>query len=151
MARRSDKETHPTRAAVAKTPKELTLCLVTGRPTRGGRFAPGMDARYVSDRVKEVVNKEATLVQTRKRILEETGSTKLVEKFEKTLELAKARVVRAKAIEAAAKARRPSAPKVQGSAGPSKSAPRRRAEKPVAPVVAVPDDADANGDDPDDF
>lgn len=52
----SETETETTETtATPKTPKTGT-CIVTGQTTKGGKFAPGMDARYVSLRVKEVLD-----------------------------------------------------------------------------------------------
>lgn len=89
---------------VAKT-KEPTFCLVTGEPTKGGLFKPGMDARYVSERVIEVENakfsakaKQAALSKMKK----DGVSERLVAKFEKSVGLAEARVT-AKAEAKAAK------------------------------------------------
>jgi hypothetical protein len=89
---------------VAKT-KEPTFCLVTGEPTKGGLFKPGMDARYVSERVIEVENakfsakaKASALAKMKK----DGVSEKLVAKFEKSVGLAEAKAT-AKAEAAAAK------------------------------------------------
>jgi hypothetical protein len=77
-------------AKVAKT-KEPTFCLVTGEPTKGGLFKPGMDARYVSERVADVVGKVRTETQARKQMKDDGVSEKLIAKFEKGLALAKAK------------------------------------------------------------
>jgi hypothetical protein len=75
-------------AAAKKTPK-VGKCLVTGKATKGGKFLPGMDARYVSLRVTEVLDGSATEAAARKRIKDETDSDALVAKFDKSLRLSK--------------------------------------------------------------
>lgn len=94
---------------VAKT-KEPTYCLVTGEPTKGGLFKPGMDARYVSERVTEVINGKfsAKAEQTARAKMKKDGvSEKLVAKFDKSLGLAREKQEKrdaAKAEKAEAKA-----------------------------------------------
>lgn len=73
---------------VAKT-KEPTFCLVTGEPTKGGKFKPGMDARYVSERVADVLGKVRTEAQARKQMKDDGVSDALVGKFDKSLGLAR--------------------------------------------------------------
>lgn len=83
------------------------VCLVTGRPTSGGLFAPGMDARYVSLKVQEVLN-GARVTEVRKQIKADGVSEKLTAKFEKNLALAQER---AKAEKEAEKAKKTAAKK----------------------------------------
>lgn len=90
--------------------KEPTYCLVTGEPTKGGLFKPGMDARYVSDRVTEVINgnfsKKAEDAQ-RSKMKKDGVSERLVAKFDKSLSLAREKAEKkaaAKAEKDAAKA-----------------------------------------------
>lgn len=71
----------------AKTPK-VGKCLVTGEPTKGGLFKPGMDAKYVSLRVAEVMEKKATKAQALKRMKDDGTSPTLQAKFEKNLGIA---------------------------------------------------------------
>lgn len=90
---------------VAKT-KEPTFCLVTGEPTKGGLFKPGMDARYVSERVIEVENAKfsAKAKATALAKMKKDGvSERLVAKFEKSVGLAETKAT-AKAEAAKAKA-----------------------------------------------
>lgn len=82
MAEKAD-EKSTTREKVVKVGK----CLVTGEPTKGGKFKPGMDSRYVSMRVQEVVAGDVTEADARERINSEVGSTALLAKFDKSLGL----------------------------------------------------------------
>lgn len=90
--------------------REPTFCLVTGEPTKGGLFKPGMDARYVSERVTEAINGKfsAKVVEAqRKRMTKDGVSDALKAKFEKSLALAQDKAEKreaAKAEKAAAKA-----------------------------------------------
>lgn len=86
-------DTQEKAAKVAKT-KEPTFCLVTGDPTKGGLFKPGMDARYVSERVIEVENAKFSakaLDAARSRMKKDGVSETLVGKFNKSVGLAKDR------------------------------------------------------------
>lgn len=100
---------------VAKT-KEPTFCLVTGEPTKGGLFKPGMDARYVSERVIEVENSKFSAKATKDalaRMKKDGVSEKLVAKFEKSVALAESKATakaEAAAAKAAAKAEKDKAP-----------------------------------------
>lgn len=95
--------------------KEPTFCLVTGEPTKGGLFKPGMDARYVSERVASVENANFTKKaadEARKKMKTDGVSEKLVAKFEKSLGIAEdkaAKKAAAKAEKEAAKAEKASA------------------------------------------
>jgi len=80
-------ETAEKAAKAEKAPKEKTYCLVTGDETKGGLFKPGMDARYVSLRVAEVLAGKATETATLKRFDDEVGSDALKAKFVKSLGL----------------------------------------------------------------
>lgn len=67
-------------------------CLVTGEPTKGGLFKPGMDARYVSDRVASVVDAGFTAKaekEARGKMKSDGVSDKLIAKFDKSLGLAR--------------------------------------------------------------
>lgn len=93
-------ETKAKREKVVKEGK----CLVTGKPTKGGLFAPGMDAKYVSLKVAEV--QEANFTKKAqdaalKAMRADGVSDKLVAKFEKAVGLAKIRVEKAKEAAAA--------------------------------------------------
>jgi len=77
------------KTATAKKTAKVGKCLVTGKPTKGGKFLPGMDARYVSLRVAETLDGSTTEAAARKRIKDETDSDALVAKFEKSLRLSK--------------------------------------------------------------
>lgn len=82
----------------AAAPK-VGKCLVTGKETKGGKFAPGMDARYVSLKVASVLNKEATEKQVLAEMDGHGLSDALKGKFTKGLTLAREKA--AKAAEAA--------------------------------------------------
>ena len=77
----------------AAEPKVGT-CLVTGKPTKGGKFLPGMDARYVSLRVAEVLEGTVTEEAARERTITETQSEALRDKFNKSLTLAQDRAAK---------------------------------------------------------
>lgn len=83
-------ETKAKREKVEKT----GTCLVTGKPTKGGLFAPGQDAKYVSLRVADVeaagFTKKAEQEQL-KRMKDDGTSEKLQAKFTKAVGLAKDR------------------------------------------------------------
>lgn len=88
--------------AQKKAEKEPTFCLVTGEPTKGGLFKPGMDARYVSNHVEAVMAKSQTEAQARKQMKSDGVSEKLIAKFDKQIGIARERA-EAKAEAAAAK------------------------------------------------
>lgn len=98
-----------------KAEKPETFCLVTGEKTKGGKFKPGMDAKYVSLRVEEVMGDKATEAATLKRFDDEVGSDALKAKFVKSLGLARERAAKkvaaaeakAKGDEKAAEAEKP--------------------------------------------
>lgn len=94
-AKMAETETKTERkAAVPKVGK----CIVTGAETKGGKFAPGMDARYVSNQVAAVLDKSKTETQVRREMEGHGLSDALKAKFDKALGLARAKA--AKAIEA---------------------------------------------------
>lgn len=123
-------------ARTAAAPK-VGKCLVTGKPTKGGLFLPGMDARYVSQTVKAVMEKELTLTQARKQLKDDGVSEKLVAKFEKSLGLAKA------AAEKQAEA-------AKEKAAAKKAAPAKKAAKKTAAKPDPEDDPDDDNGFPDD-
>lgn len=82
-------EKNAEKAEKATKAKEPTYCLVTGEPTKGGLFKPGMDARYVSLRVEEVTTGAKTEAQARKKMADDGISEKLVAKFDKSLAIAR--------------------------------------------------------------
>lgn len=98
------------KAEKAEKVKEPTFCLVTGEPTKGGLFKPGMDARYVSERVTVVLNAGFTKKaadEQRAKMKKDGVSDALKGKFEKSLGIAQAKheaKVAAKAEKDAAKA-----------------------------------------------
>lgn len=108
-------------AKKAPAPRKAGVCLVTGEPTSGGLFKPGMDARYVSERVADVTSKRVTVIETRKRLKADGVSEALIAKFEKSLGLARERLTQ-KATE---KAAAPAAAKK--AAAPVQTAAQRRA------------------------
>jgi colicin import membrane protein len=100
-------EENKAKAEKAEKAKEPTFCLVTGEPTKGGLFKPGMDARYVSMRVAEVVEANFTKkaeAEARATLKKDGVSEKLVAKFDKSLGLAKDKAEKRAAAEAEKKA-----------------------------------------------
>lgn len=83
-----------------KVEKPKTYCLVTGRETKRGKFAPGQDAVYVSQRVAEAAAGQVSREDAAARILNETGSVRLVEKFGKQLDNKLARLAKVQAAQA---------------------------------------------------
>lgn len=94
----------------AAAPKE-GVCLVTGAKTKGGKFAPGMDARYVSLKVAEVLDKKATEASVLKEMTGHGLSDSLKAKFSKNLGIAQEKAAKAKQAEAAKKAEKAEAKK----------------------------------------
>ena len=82
--------------------EKVGTCLVTGKPTKGGLFAPGQDAKYVSLRVADVeaanFTQKAEAEQLKKMKADGT-SEKLQAKFTKAVGLAKSRWETRKAAE----------------------------------------------------
>lgn len=98
MAKVQDNETK----AKTKTAK-VGKCLVTGEPTKGGLFKPGMDARYVSERVASVTEanfSKASEKDARTKMKNDGVSERLVAKFDKSLGLARDKAEKAKAAKA---------------------------------------------------
>lgn len=96
-------EENKTKAEKEQKAKEPTFCLVTGEPTKGGLFKPGMDARYVSLRVAEVAEANFTkkAEDAARKTMKDAGvSEKLIAKFDKSVGLAKEKAERAKAAAA---------------------------------------------------
>lgn len=95
-----------TTPAAPKEPKVGT-CLVTGKPTKGGKFAPGQDAKYVSLKVASVIEGKSTEDKVIKEMQGHGLSDALQGKFRKSLGLAVARKAaeKAKADEKAAEAK----------------------------------------------
>lgn len=80
-----------------KAPKEPTFCSCgCNGATRGGKFLPGHDARFVSQQVKAVLAEGSSL--TEDKVLEQMGekglTEKLQDKFTKSVKLARADVAR---------------------------------------------------------
>lgn len=89
----------------AKTPK-VGKCLVTGKATKGGLFLPGMDARYASERVKDVIENGVSKKDALAKMKADGTSDALQAKFEKNLGIAQdkaAKKVAAEKEKAAAK------------------------------------------------
>lgn len=76
--------------AAPKAPTTGT-CLVTGKPTKGGKFAPGQDAKYVSIKVAAVVAGKTTEADVLKEMTGHGLSDALKAKFQKSVGLALAR------------------------------------------------------------
>lgn len=117
-----------------KTPRTGT-CLVTGLPTKGGLFLPGMDARYVSDLIKSVVAKEVTVPQARKQMKEDGVSDALQAKFEKNLGIARDKAAAEKA-----------APAKKAAPAAKKAAAKRPAKKLAAVPEPVEEDDEEEAD-----
>lgn len=88
----------------AKAPKEPTFCVCCGEPTKGGKFLPGHDARYVSTLVEAVTSKNQTKAQAVKTLKDAGASDALQAKFEKSHALAVAKAEKAAAAEKEKKA-----------------------------------------------
>lgn len=87
-------ETATTEKAKREKVEKTGTCLVTGKPTKGGLFAPGQDAKYVSLLVAEVGEKNFTKTATDaalKKMKSDGTSEKLQAKFVKAVGLAKGR------------------------------------------------------------
>lgn len=100
-----------TETKAAAAPK-VGKCLVTGEPTKGGKFKPGMDARYVSIKVASVLEGKATEAQVIKEMEGHELSPTLQNKFRKGLRLGREKAEKAKAAakeKATAKAEKASA------------------------------------------
>lgn len=83
----AETETRENKTAAAKAEKPKTYCLVTGQETKGGKFLPGMDARYVSIKVAEVLSDESKEQANRENVYGISES--LGKKFDKSLGLAR--------------------------------------------------------------
>lgn len=106
------------KAEKAEKVKEPTFCLVTGEATKGGLFKPGMDARYVSQRVEAVVEAGFTkkVEQEQRTKMKNDGvSERLIAKFDKSLGLARDKAEKRKA-DAEAKAAAKAADKAEATA-----------------------------------
>jgi len=91
------------KAEKVQAEKPKTYCLVTGEETKGGLFKPGMDARYVSQRVAEYTEAGFTAKAhdaAKARMKKDGVSDTLVAKFEKSARLAKERADKAAAAKA---------------------------------------------------
>lgn len=85
----------------AKAPRapKVGKCLVTGEPTKGGLFKPGMDARYISLRVQEALA-GSPVEDVKDRMKVDGVSDTLVAKFEKALRLAREKAEQAEKAKA---------------------------------------------------
>lgn len=101
-------KTEAAKVAKKTAAPKVGKCLVTGKPTKGGLFLPGMDARYCSERVADVMEKRATEKQALQKMKDDGTSPVLQAKFEKNLGIARDKVAKkeqaAKDKEAAKKA-----------------------------------------------
>lgn len=133
-------KTAPAKRAAA-APKS-GVCLVTGKPTSGGLFAPGMDARYISQLVTSVVEKEISVVDARKQLKSDGVSDALQAKFEKALGIKREKAAAAKAAPAPAK--KTAAPAVKETAA------QKRKRLAAAAAAAEPEEDEVEEDDEDD-
>lgn len=117
------------------------VCLVTGKATSGGLFAPGMDARYVSQLITSVVEREISVVDARKQLKNDGVSNALIAKFEKGLALRREKATAAKTAPAAKKA---AAPAVKETAA------QKRKRLAAAAAAAEPEEDEVEEDDEDD-
>lgn len=104
---RKVKETAMAETKQNTTPREKAApkvgkCLVTGKATKGGKFAPGQDAKYVSLKVASVLEGKAKEKEVLAEMKGHDLSDALQGKFTKSLGLARDRVAKQ---EAAAKAK----------------------------------------------
>lgn len=99
------------KATTTRTPAapKTGTCIHTGRPTKGGKFAPGQDAAYVSAKVASVMNKETTEAQVKKEMAGHGLSDALVAKFEKSMRLRREAVAKKVEAERAAAAEKEAA------------------------------------------
>lgn len=141
MVRAAKTAEKPARAPSA--PKS-GVCLVTGEPTKGGLFKPGMDARYVSERVAEVLAKEVGVVAQRKRLKADGVSDALQAKFEKSLTLAQEKAAKEKAEGGAPAAKKAAASK------PKETAAAKRKRLAAEAAAAEDDEEDEDEDDEED-
>lgn len=79
-------------------------CLHTGKPTKGGKFAPGQDAAYVSAKVKAVQAKQTTEAAVKKEMEGHGLSEALIAKFVKGATIAREKAAKQAAAEAEAQA-----------------------------------------------
>lgn len=66
-------------------PSKVRFCVHCQVATKGGKFAPGHDARWVAELTKEILAGEATVAAVSKKIMDLTDSKLLVTKLEKSL------------------------------------------------------------------
>lgn len=99
------KMTAPAKATATepKAPK-VGKCIHTGKATKGGKFAPGQDAAYVSFNVKEVLAKSKTEKAVITEMKNHGLSDALQAKFTKGLALAREKAAKKEAAEKEAKA-----------------------------------------------
>lgn len=100
-AQKSSKDKAAKAVKTAPAPK-VGKCLHTGVATKGGKFAPGQDAAYVSSKVKAVMAKSTTESAVIKEMKGHGLSDALQAKFTKGLGLAKAKADKAAAEKAEA-------------------------------------------------
>lgn len=90
MAKIEDNKDKATKAATKKQPVDCTCGC--GDQTKGGKFLPGHDARYVSERVSAIFTSGKHSAKAEKdqraKIKKDGVSDALVAKFEKSLGLA---------------------------------------------------------------
>lgn len=130
------------KAKAEKKVKEPTYCVHgCGGETKGGKFLPGHDARYVAELVKAILDKDDPL--TEDKALEKMGEQGLTEalqqKLQKSVKLANAEVEKAAAREAE-KAKAAEAKAAEQAA--AKAAKQEVADKPATP------DSDASAEAP---
>lgn len=127
MTAQAEGKTTSTGSVKAKVAK-VGKCLVTGEPTKGGKFKPGMDAKYVSLRVAEVMEGKVKESDARNRLVKETESEPLLNKFNRSLALAKEKKVKADLAAKEAEAKKAEAAKAKADEKAAKAA-AKQAEK----------------------
>jgi hypothetical protein len=128
---------------VAKAPKAPTHCLHCGEPTRGGKFLPGHDARWVAQLVLEVVDQGSRTEDAVATDMTERGASEtLVGKFRKSVKLAredreKRAKVAAEVAEKKAAAEKEAADKLAAKAAKENAVAVPPAEAKAAPVKSA--------------
>lgn len=148
MRRVTENATTEKTAKAERAPKKETFCLHCGEQTGGGLFRPGHDAKFVSEKVKQIVFPEqgetaptadAVLTDMKERGMSEALQTK----FKKSVELARKDKERREGLAAEAKAKADAKAKEDAEKAAAKSA------KGAEPEVVTPDTDPEKAGDPD--
>lgn len=141
MARVSEQTATEEKAAQAT--KAPTYCLHCGEVTKGGKFLPGHDAKFVATQVLAVVDQGTTTAEAVLADMKERGATEALQtKFTKSVDLARkdrerrAKLAQEKADQKAAAAQKAEADKAAGKAAAKAADASAPGEE---PVVVTPD------------